>query len=68
MSVQSIQAQLQAATAEYQKVQADLSKIVEASQRLGAQLQENELVKKVSLSMDLKLRQPFDGVHRNLLC
>jgi histidinol-phosphate/aromatic aminotransferase/cobyric acid decarboxylase-like protein len=40
-------ARLQAATSDYQKLQADLSIAVEARQRLDAQLSENELVKKV---------------------
>ncbi|KAI0271262.1 Prefoldin [Gloeopeniophorella convolvens] len=42
----SLEARLQATTAEYQKIQADLSNVVEARQRLDAQLSENELVKK----------------------
>ena len=43
----SLDAKLQQASVEYQKLQADLSKLVEARQRLDAQLSENELVKKV---------------------
>jgi prefoldin beta subunit len=43
----SIQIQLQTATQEYQKLQADYSAAVQARQRLDAQLSENELVKKV---------------------
>ena len=39
--------QLGAATAEYQKLQTDVSNIVEARQRLDAQRSENELVQKV---------------------
>ncbi|KAJ7103647.1 prefoldin subunit 6 [Mycena belliarum] len=42
----SLQARLQTASSEYQKLQADLSNAVEARQRLDAQLSENELVKK----------------------
>ncbi|KAJ7492736.1 prefoldin subunit 6 [Mycena latifolia] len=42
----SLQAKLQTASSEYQKLQADLSNAVEARQRLDAQLSENELVKK----------------------
>lgn len=45
----SLEAKLQQASVEYQKLQADLSKAVEARQRLDAQLSENELVKKVPL-------------------
>jgi chaperonin cofactor prefoldin len=45
----SLEAKLQHASVEYQKLQADLSKAVEARQRLDAQLSENELVKKVPL-------------------
>lgn len=43
----ALQEKLQAATAEFQKMQTDLSGVVEARQRLDAQLSENELVKKV---------------------
>lgn len=43
-----IQERLQAASAEYQRLQAELSNVVEARQKLDAQLSENELVKKVS--------------------
>ncbi len=43
----SLQARLQAASTDYQRLQADLSNAVEARQRLDAQLSENELVKKV---------------------
>ena len=42
-----VQERLQAATAEYQRLQGELSAAVEARQRLDAQLSENELVKKV---------------------
>ena len=44
----SLQAKLQTASSEYQRLQADLSNVVEARQRLDAQLSENELVRKVS--------------------
>ena len=43
----SAEARLQAASGEYQKLQADLSNAVEARQRLDAQLSETETVKKV---------------------
>ncbi|RDB28369.1 Prefoldin subunit 6 [Hypsizygus marmoreus] len=42
----SLQARFQKASAEFQKLQNDLSNAVEARQRLDAQLSENELVKK----------------------
>lgn len=42
----SLEARLQAASGDYQRLQADLSSSVEARQRLDAQLSENELVKK----------------------
>ncbi|TFK36828.1 Prefoldin [Crucibulum laeve] len=42
----SLAIKLQQASAEFQKLQGDLSKAVEARQRLDAQLSENELVKK----------------------
>ncbi|KAJ7900221.1 prefoldin subunit 6 [Mycena olivaceomarginata] len=47
MSLQ-LQAKLKTASAEYQRLQADLSNVVEARQRLDAQLSENDLVKKVA--------------------
>jgi prefoldin beta subunit len=43
----SLPARLQAASSDYQRLQADLSNAVEARQRLEAQLSENELVNKV---------------------
>lgn len=43
----SAEDKLQQASVEFQKLQAELSKVVEARQRLDAQLSENELVKKV---------------------
>ncbi|KAH7870731.1 prefoldin subunit 6 [Lentinula edodes] len=45
-SLQSLREKLQAASVDFQKVQVDLSNVVEARQRLDAQLSENELVKK----------------------
>ncbi|CAA7259942.1 unnamed protein product [Cyclocybe aegerita] len=42
----SLQTKLEQASGEFQKLQVDLSKAVEARQRLDAQLSENELVKK----------------------
>ncbi|KAJ3816060.1 prefoldin subunit 6 [Lentinula aff. lateritia] len=45
-SLQSLREKLQAASVNFQKVQGDLSNVVEARQRLDAQLSENELVKK----------------------
>ncbi|KAA1476352.1 Prefoldin beta-like protein [Dentipellis sp. KUC8613] len=42
----SLEARLQAASTEYQKIQTELSGAVEARQRLDAQLSENEMVKK----------------------
>jgi hypothetical protein len=45
----SLEARLQAASTDYQRLQAELSNAVEARQRLDAQLSENELVKKVRL-------------------
>jgi len=46
----SAQDQLQAVTKVFQKLQSDLSNVVEARQRLDAQLSENELVKRVCQS------------------
>jgi len=45
--MEKLQAKLQAASTEYQKLQSDLSAAVDSRQRLDAQLQENEMVKKV---------------------
>ncbi|TFK48098.1 Prefoldin beta-like protein [Heliocybe sulcata] len=42
----ALQAKLQQKSQEYQKLQEDLSAVVEARQKLDAQLSENELVKK----------------------
>ncbi|KAI0037537.1 hypothetical protein FA95DRAFT_1506859 [Auriscalpium vulgare] len=47
----SLEARLQAASNEYQELQAELSKTVEVRQRLDAQLSENELVKKEFASL-----------------
>ena len=46
--MEKLQARLQATSTEYQKLQSDLSVAVDSRQRLDAQLQENEMVKKVS--------------------
>ena len=61
----SLEAKLQQASIEYQKLQADLSKAVEARRRLDAQLSENELVKKVLFGygqMGYALTQLFQGI------
>ncbi|KAL7278826.1 hypothetical protein ACG7TL_007843 [Trametes sanguinea] len=42
----ALQERLQAASAEFQKIQAELATVVEARQKLEAQQSENELVKK----------------------
>ncbi|KAI0318287.1 Prefoldin [Amylostereum chailletii] len=42
----SLEARLQTASSEYQRLQEELSNAVEARQRLDAQLSENEMVKK----------------------
>lgn len=52
-----LQNRLQIASQEYQKIQSELSGVVEARQKLDAQLSENELVKKASVFEDLT----FDG-------
>ncbi|KAF9789792.1 prefoldin subunit 6 [Thelephora terrestris] len=44
--MEKLQARLQASSAEYQKIQNDLSVAVDSRQRLDSQLQENEMVKK----------------------
>jgi hypothetical protein len=49
--MEKLQARLQAASAEYQKIQNDLSVAVDSRQRLDSQLQENEMVKKVRRSL-----------------
>ncbi len=46
----SLQVRLQNVSAEYQKLEADLSNAVEARQQLEAQLSENEFVKKACAS------------------
>ncbi len=43
----SLESRLQEASQEFQKLQIDLTKVVEARQQLDAQLSENESVKKV---------------------
>jgi chaperonin cofactor prefoldin len=50
-STMSLAARLQVTSTDYQRLQADLSSVVEARQRLDAQLSENELVKKVRPSL-----------------
>ncbi|KAF9569881.1 Prefoldin beta-like protein [Agrocybe pediades] len=47
----SLQAKFQQASIEFQNLQADLTKVVDARQRLDAQLSENELVKKEFASL-----------------
>ncbi|KAI0820099.1 prefoldin subunit 6 [Trametes gibbosa] len=47
----ALQERLQAASAEFQKIQAELSAVVDARQKLDAQLSENELVKKEFTSL-----------------
>jgi prefoldin beta subunit len=46
-SLAALQQKVQVAAQEYQKLQIELSAVVDARQKLDAQLQENELVKKV---------------------
>ncbi|PCH32958.1 prefoldin subunit 6 [Wolfiporia cocos MD-104 SS10] len=50
-AVLALQERLQAASADYQKIQEDVSTAVEARQRLEGQLSENELVKKEFASL-----------------
>lgn len=47
ISMEKLQARLQEASTEYQKLQSDLSAAIDSRQRLDAQLEENEMVKKV---------------------
>ncbi|KAI0659444.1 Prefoldin beta-like protein [Cubamyces menziesii] len=47
----ALQERLQIASAEFQKIQAELATVVEARQKLDAQLSENELVKKEFASL-----------------
>ena len=49
----SLEVKLQQASAEFQQLQADLSRVVEARQRLDAQLSENELVKKACRALSI---------------
>lgn len=49
-----LQERLQAASAEFQKIQSDISNVLEIRQRLDAQQSENELVKKVCDSQHSK--------------
>jgi prefoldin beta subunit len=44
----SLAIKLQTASSDFQKLQNDMTKAVEARQKLDAQLSENELVKKVT--------------------
>ncbi|KAI0755966.1 Prefoldin [Irpex lacteus] len=50
-SLASLQDKLQLASQEYQKLQIELSTVIDARQKLDAQLQENELVKKEFASL-----------------
>jgi len=59
----SLQARLQAASSDYQRLQADLSNAVEARQRLDSQLSENELVKKVRPSFYIQSPIGPDATH-----
>lgn len=47
-SLQSLREKLQAASVDFQSIQNELSGVVEARQKLDAQLSENEMVKKVN--------------------
>ncbi|KAI0759253.1 Prefoldin [Trametes elegans] len=47
----ALQEKLQTASAEFQRIQAELASVVDARQKLDAQLSENELVKKEFLSL-----------------
>ena len=51
----ALQERLQTASAEFQKIQTDLTLAVDARQKLEAQLSENELVKKVPISSSVSL-------------
>ena len=53
MAAAQLQTRLQVLSAEYQKLQGDLSDIVENRQRLDAQLSENQLVEKVRAIVQL---------------
>lgn len=46
----SLAIKLQSASSDFQKLQSDMTRAVEARQKLEAQLSENELVKKVRIS------------------
>lgn len=58
----SLEARLQTAAADYQKLQADLSNAVEARQQLETQLSENEMVKKVHILMIIYDTLTHNGV------
>lgn len=51
--MESLEERLKAASADYQKLQVDMSNVVDARQRLDAQLTENEMVKKVCWDRNL---------------
>ena len=62
----ALQERLQIASAEFQKIQAELATVVEARQKLDAQLSENELVKKVRPSLSsCHLRDPARLMYHN---
>lgn len=63
----SLETKLQQASVEYQNLQANLSKAVEARQRLDAQLSENELVKKVLWDRMDEIRMSLIQLSRNLI-
>lgn len=63
----SLETKLQQASVEYQNLQANLSKAVEARQRLDAQLSENELVKKVLWDRINEIRMSLIQLSRNLI-
>ncbi|KAF9022965.1 Prefoldin beta-like protein [Hymenopellis radicata] len=55
----SLQTKLQNVTQEFQKLQADMAKAVEARERLGTQLSENELVK-----TEFEKLEPLNDVYK----
>ena len=50
-TIAQLQSKLQLASAEFQKIQGDLANTVEIRQRLDAQQSENEIVKKVRITL-----------------
>ena len=50
-TIAQLQSKLQLASAEFQKIQGDLANTVEIRQRLDAQQSENEIVKKVRMTL-----------------